>query len=93
MLKADNKELNKLLTESREDLQALQAEVGEQSIAPPIRGKLSIHVLRVAEVDPSTSRDAIETLSNVEWAVFLCQRLGKRHDSSFTGCLTGVKAV
>lgn len=39
MLKADNKELNKLLTESREDLQALQKEVGEQSIAPPIRGK------------------------------------------------------
>ena len=39
MLKADNTKLHKLLTESREDLQALQREVGEQSIAPPIRGK------------------------------------------------------
>ncbi|KAF8138330.1 hypothetical protein EV363DRAFT_1580155 [Boletus edulis] len=36
-LRADNKELYKLLTESREDLQILQREVGEQSIAPPIR--------------------------------------------------------
>ncbi|KAH0839793.1 hypothetical protein J3R83DRAFT_738 [Lanmaoa asiatica] len=42
MLKADNKELHKLLTESREDLQALQRELGEQSIAPPIRGKIYI---------------------------------------------------
>lgn len=39
MLKADNKELHKILTESREDLQALQRELGEQGITPPIRGK------------------------------------------------------
>ncbi|KAH7887501.1 hypothetical protein F5I97DRAFT_1860900 [Phlebopus sp. FC_14] len=38
VLKTDNKELHKLLTESREDLQALQTEVAERSmIAPPIR--------------------------------------------------------
>ncbi|KAG9317330.1 hypothetical protein JVU11DRAFT_1529 [Chiua virens] len=37
MLKSDNMELQKLLTESREDLQALQTEVGEQNIAPPVR--------------------------------------------------------
>jgi len=45
MLKADNKELYKLLTESREDLQALEREVGEQTIAPPIRGKLSLRAI------------------------------------------------
>jgi hypothetical protein len=45
MLKADNNELHQLLSESREDLQALQSEVGEQSIAPPIRGKFSKHTL------------------------------------------------
>ncbi|KIJ69912.1 hypothetical protein HYDPIDRAFT_79094 [Hydnomerulius pinastri MD-312] len=38
VLKADNEELHKLLTESREDMQALQMEVEEHSIlAPPIR--------------------------------------------------------
>lgn len=42
MLKADNMELHKILTESREDLQALQRELGEQRIAPPIRGKIYI---------------------------------------------------
>ncbi|KAH7931341.1 hypothetical protein BV22DRAFT_998573 [Leucogyrophana mollusca] len=40
VLKADNEELHKLLTESREDVQLLQTEVEEHRILPPpIRGK------------------------------------------------------
>lgn len=39
VLKADNKELYKLLAESREDLQVLQSQVEENiNFPPPIRG-------------------------------------------------------
>ena len=45
MPKADNNELYKILTGSREGLQALEREGGEQSIAPRLRGKFSAHTL------------------------------------------------
>jgi hypothetical protein len=38
VLKADNKELHNLLTESREDLQALQLQVEQNINFPPILG-------------------------------------------------------
>lgn len=39
ILKADNEELHALLTESREDLQAIQSQLEEHIVsAPPIRG-------------------------------------------------------
>lgn len=39
ILKADNEELHALLTESREDLQAIQSQLEEHVVsAPPIRG-------------------------------------------------------
>lgn len=91
MLKADNQELHKLLTESREDLQALQREAGEHSIA--VRGKVFPCVSPVAGIDRLTSRDSIETLPCVEWTVFLRQGLGRSPNSVLICYLMGVKFI
>ncbi|KAF9226730.1 hypothetical protein BS17DRAFT_500792 [Gyrodon lividus] len=60
ILKADNQELHKLLTESREDLQALQREVGEHSIlAPPIRVETPSKHSRTSSGPSSFVRDSL----------------------------------
>jgi len=63
-LKRDNAELQRLLTESREDLHALQEEVDEQRANPPpsrpagnvIRFSDIYVLLRIGTVNPSHSR-------------------------------------
>ncbi|KAF9238787.1 hypothetical protein BU15DRAFT_47300 [Melanogaster broomeanus] len=60
ILKADNEEMHKLLTESREDFQALQVEVGEHSIlAPPIRVEMSSMHSRTSSGPSSFAPDSL----------------------------------
>ncbi|KIK94069.1 hypothetical protein PAXRUDRAFT_143685 [Paxillus rubicundulus Ve08.2h10] len=60
ILKADNEELHKLLTESREDLQALQREVGEHSIfVPPIQVETFYKHSRTSSGPSSLVRDSL----------------------------------
>ncbi|KAG2073539.1 hypothetical protein BDR04DRAFT_1094446 [Suillus decipiens] len=59
-LKADNKELHKLLTESREDLQVLQSQVGENiNFPPPIRVDTPSRHSRTGSGPSSFIRDSL----------------------------------
>ncbi|KAG1755406.1 hypothetical protein EDB19DRAFT_1901623 [Suillus lakei] len=60
VLKADNKELHKLLTESREDLQVLQSQVEENvNFAPPIRVDTPSRHSRTGSGPSSFIRDSL----------------------------------
>ncbi|KAG8218507.1 hypothetical protein J3R82DRAFT_4144 [Butyriboletus roseoflavus] len=58
-LKADNKELHKILSESREDLQTLQRELGEQGIMPPIRVETPSKHSRTSSGPSSFAKDSL----------------------------------
>ncbi|KAG6336482.1 hypothetical protein ID866_2596 [Astraeus odoratus] len=61
-LKTDNEELHKLLTESREELQTLQAQVEENSILPPpIRVEAPLRHSRAPGGPSSLAKDSVRS--------------------------------
>ncbi|OAX44070.1 hypothetical protein K503DRAFT_765392 [Rhizopogon vinicolor AM-OR11-026] len=62
ILKADNEELHTLLTESREDLQAIQSQVEEHNVsAPPVRVDMPSRHSRMGNGPSSFIRDSLNS--------------------------------
>jgi hypothetical protein len=77
ILKADNEELHTLLTESREDLQAMQSQVEERIVmAPPIRGSLCSENSAHINLLHVNSGYAFKAVTGGKWPVIVHPRFG-----------------
>lgn len=77
ILKADNEELHTLLTESREDLQAIQSQMEERIVsAPPIRGSCFTTEPLRGNLCLGNSGYAFEAFADGKWPIIVYPRFG-----------------